>query len=76
MRVRYENLLFLGLVIDKKFFDDTKTNNVRVRCFEKPLESIKEPMELEKEGRAIWYSEVYEAEYAPFSFTDNRKTCI
>ena len=33
VRVRYENLLFLGLVIDKNFFDDTKTNNVRVRCF-------------------------------------------
>ena len=75
VRVRYKNCLFLGLVIDKKFFDDTETNNVRVRCFEKPLESIKEPMELEKEGRAIWYLEVYEAEYAKNNVY-NLKSCI
>ena len=46
---------------------------MKVRCFEVPIAEMKTPMELEVEGRSIWYEIVYDIKIVPSLVVIKRK---
>ena len=54
----YENEKFLGNVIEKK------SNQIRVRCLEKPL-SLNDPQDLQREEDAVYFDCVFKTNIKP-----------
>ena len=65
VKITYDDEWFLGLVIAKKLCPKSNLINVKIRCFETPIAQMKQAMELETEGRSIWYEKIYATDIVP-----------
>ena len=65
MKTTYDDDWFLGLAMAKKLCPKTNLINVKVRCFEIPIAQMEQPMDLETEGRSIWYEKIYATNIVP-----------
>ena len=73
VKFSYDGAWFLGLTVQKKESPKSGQLSVKVRCFEVPINEIDKPMELEIEGRSIWYKEVYGTKIVPSLVVVERK---
>ena len=65
MKITYDDEWFLGLVIAKKLCPKSNLINVKIRCFETPIAQMEHAMELETEGRSIWYEKICATDIVP-----------
>ena len=73
VKILYDGAWFLGVTTKKRLCPKTNIMNVRVRCFEIPIYDMDKPMELEVEGRSIWYEKIYDTYIVPDLVVVKRK---
>ena len=60
VKISYDGAWFLGLTVQKNECSKSGQLSVKVRCFEVPINEMDKQMELEIEGRSLWYKKVYD----------------
>ena len=73
VKISYDGAWFLGLTTKTKECPKSGQLNVKVRCSEVPIAEMKTPMELEVEGRSIWYEILYDTKIVPSLVVIKRK---